>query len=113
MTTLSEGLPPHVASQVRPDWRKNEADYWALRDQLFAQYERLRPAGWWRPERIPSKSWNIGAIFKRIFAGDERILGRDVLNQIDVLFRGPNREVVINPSMAIRRRRRVRSPWRN
>lgn len=31
------------------------------------------------------------------FAGDERILGRDVLNRVDVLFRGPSGEVVINP----------------
>lgn len=32
------------------------------------------------------------------FTGNERILGRDVLNRLDVLFRGPAREVVINPS---------------
>jgi predicted aspartyl protease len=31
------------------------------------------------------------------FLGSERILGRDVLNQIEVLFRGPAGEVVINP----------------
>ena len=31
------------------------------------------------------------------FGGTERILGRDVLNRLDVLFRGPAREVVINP----------------
>jgi hypothetical protein len=31
------------------------------------------------------------------FAGDERILGRDVLNRMDVLFRGSTQEVVINP----------------
>lgn len=31
------------------------------------------------------------------FGGDERILGRDVLNRLDVLFRGPGREVVVNP----------------
>ena len=31
------------------------------------------------------------------FAGQERILGRDVLNRMDVLFRGPAQEVVINP----------------
>ena len=29
--------------------------------------------------------------------GHERILGRDVLNRLEVLFRGPGREVVINP----------------
>jgi hypothetical protein len=31
------------------------------------------------------------------FAGDERVLGRDVLNRIEILFRGPSGEVVINP----------------
>lgn len=31
------------------------------------------------------------------FSGDERILGRDVLNRMDVLFRGPSREIVFNP----------------
>ena len=31
------------------------------------------------------------------FTGHERLLGRDVLNQIDILFRGPAGEVVINP----------------
>lgn len=29
--------------------------------------------------------------------GNERILGRDVLNSLEVLFRGPNAEVVLNP----------------
>ncbi len=31
------------------------------------------------------------------FTGNERILGRDVLNQLDVLFRGPSGEVVVGP----------------
>lgn len=31
------------------------------------------------------------------FAGAERILGRDVLNQFEVLFRGPSGEVVVGP----------------
>jgi hypothetical protein len=31
------------------------------------------------------------------FAGRERILGRDVLNQVEVLFRGPAGLVVVNP----------------
>jgi hypothetical protein len=31
------------------------------------------------------------------FAADERILGRDVLNCMDVLFRGPSGEVIVNP----------------
>jgi hypothetical protein len=31
------------------------------------------------------------------FVGKERILGRDVLNQLEILFRGPAGEVVVNP----------------
>src|SRR5262249_11990626 len=31
------------------------------------------------------------------FVGHERILGRDVLNRVEALFRGPAGEVVINP----------------
>lgn len=31
------------------------------------------------------------------FVGNERILGRDVLNRMDVLFRGPAGEVVVDP----------------
>jgi hypothetical protein len=31
------------------------------------------------------------------FTGHERIVGRDVLNGLDILFRGPAREVIINP----------------
>lgn len=31
------------------------------------------------------------------FTGDERILGRDVLNRLDILFRGTEQQVVINP----------------
>ena len=31
------------------------------------------------------------------FAGTERILGRDVLNRLEILFRGPAGEVVVNP----------------
>ena len=31
------------------------------------------------------------------FTGQERILGRDVLNRLEILFRGPTGEVVVNP----------------
>src|SRR5262249_5423907 len=31
------------------------------------------------------------------FTRPERILGRDVLNRLDILFRGPHQEVVLNP----------------
>ena len=28
MNSLADGLPPQIARQVHPDWRKNEAAYW-------------------------------------------------------------------------------------
>jgi hypothetical protein len=42
MTSLSNGLPPEIAVQIHPDWRRNEAAYWATRDELLKQY-----AGQW------------------------------------------------------------------
>src|ERR1700681_2380368 len=39
MKSLADGLPPDIAKQIHPDWRKNEAAYWAVRDQLLPQYQ--------------------------------------------------------------------------
>jgi hypothetical protein len=38
MKSLADGLPPEMAKQLHPDWRKNEADYWAVREQLLTRY---------------------------------------------------------------------------
>ncbi len=38
MKSLADGLPPEIAQQIHPDRRKNEATYWAVRDQLLQQY---------------------------------------------------------------------------
>ena len=38
MKSLADGLPPEIAQQVHLDWRKNEADYWELRESLLDQY---------------------------------------------------------------------------
>src|SRR5688572_18382784 len=38
MKSLADNLPADIARSIHPDWRKNEADYWAVRDQLLAQY---------------------------------------------------------------------------
>ncbi len=38
MTSLADALPPEIAQRIHPDWRKNEAAYWAMRDQLLGQY---------------------------------------------------------------------------
>jgi hypothetical protein len=37
--SLTDGLPPEIARQIDPDWRRNEAAYWAARDQLLSQYQ--------------------------------------------------------------------------
>lgn len=39
MTNIADQLPPGIAQQIHPDRRKNEAAYWAVRDQLLAQYQ--------------------------------------------------------------------------
>src|SRR5262245_38841014 len=39
MKSLADGLPPEIAQQIHPDWRKNEAAYWAVRDQLLSHYQ--------------------------------------------------------------------------
>lgn len=39
MKSLADGLPPEIAQQVHPDWRKNEAAFWAIRAQLLDQFQ--------------------------------------------------------------------------
>ncbi len=39
MKHIADQLPPHIAQQIHPDRRKNEAEYWAVRDQLLSQYQ--------------------------------------------------------------------------
>ena len=216
MKSLADALPPEIARQIHPDWRKNEADYWAVRDQLLKQYQGQwigfadgavivaastpldvflgarqsdrhpfvirvghEDEPWYRIRRTtfpydtayPSAalpvidaefratSGSTGVLLDRVipdtgadtttlpwsdcqqmrldaalgvpgvitgvaggrattigfliwvwldgqeypcqlqtdFAGQERILGRDVLNRLEILFRGPTGEVVVNP----------------
>ena len=39
MKSIADRLPPEVAGLIHPDRRKNESEYWAVRDQFLAQYE--------------------------------------------------------------------------
>jgi hypothetical protein len=39
MKRIADQLPPEIARQLHPDRRKNEEAYWAMRDQLLAQYQ--------------------------------------------------------------------------
>lgn len=211
MKSLADGLPPDIARQIHPDWRKNEAAYWVVRDQLLGQYQgqwigfadgkvvasgtrpvtvvhaahqvaehpfvtcvgrekepyRMRRANFAYDTNYPGEPLPVirrfrgvpGLILDQViadtgadtsalpwancqqlqldpaqgvpglmsgvaggsattlgfsiwvlldgreyqcqlhadFVGSERILGRDVLNSLDVLFRGPSGEVVMNP----------------
>src|SRR3954451_15604029 len=38
MDYIADQLPPDIARQLHPDRRKNEAAYWAVRDQLLPRY---------------------------------------------------------------------------
>src|ERR1700692_53866 len=39
MKSIADQLAPEIARQIHPDWRKNEATYWAVRDQILPQYQ--------------------------------------------------------------------------
>src|SRR5258708_1717947 len=39
MKSIADQLLPEIARQINPDWRKNEAAYWAVRYQLLSQYQ--------------------------------------------------------------------------
>ena len=117
MKSLTEGLPPTIAQRIHPDWRKNEADYWARRDELLAQYQdqwigyangRVIVAGrspvevlhkaqgsdehpfvtYVGREHEPSRMRRIALAYATTYIGEPLV---------EVLFRGPAREVVINP----------------
>ncbi len=38
MKRIADQLPAEIARQLHPDRRKNEGEYWAVRDQLLSQY---------------------------------------------------------------------------
>jgi hypothetical protein len=38
MKSIADQLPLEIAKQIHPDWRRNELDYWSVRDQLLPQY---------------------------------------------------------------------------
>jgi len=39
MKSIADQLPPDIAKQIHPDWRKNEAEYWSVRNNLMSQYQ--------------------------------------------------------------------------
>ncbi len=119
MKSIADQLPPEIAQQIHPDRRKNEAAYRADRDQLLDQY-----GGQWigfADGRVIASGSSPVTVFQAAeatalhpfficvgreeeprrlqadFAGSERILGRDVLIPLEILFRGPAGQVVVSP----------------
>jgi predicted aspartyl protease len=39
MQSLADQLPPEIAGQIHPEWRRNEAAYWSARDRLLGPYQ--------------------------------------------------------------------------
>src|SRR5205807_1313834 len=119
MKSLADALPPEIARQIHPDWRKNEAAYWAVRDQLLSQYQGqwigfadgaviasgTSPVAVFHAAEATGRNPFVACVgheddpcrLQADFVGSERILGRDVLNRLEILFRGPAGEVVANP----------------
>jgi hypothetical protein len=127
MKSLADGLPAEIARQIHPDWRKNEAATWAVRDKFLGQCQgqwigfadgvvvasgarpvvvfhaahqaaehsylicvgreeepyRMRRADFAYDTSYPAE---YQCQLHADFVGDERILGRDVLNSLEVLF---------------------------
>ena len=116
MKSIADQLPPEIARQLHPDRRKNEVAYWLVRDQLLDQY-RGQWIGFADGIVIAAGSSPVTVFHAaeasgshpfficvgredepcRIRFGSERIVGRDVLNRLEMLFRGPVGEVVVNP----------------
>jgi hypothetical protein len=124
MKTLIDGLPPEIAQAIHADWRKNEADYWAVRPDLLNQYrnqwvgfaggqvlvagasavEVLHAARKLAPHAFVvcvGREFEPSRIRRATFPYDTSYPVEPLpvlqVNQLDALFRGPAREVVINP----------------
>ena len=105
MKSLLEGLPPEIVQRIHPVWKKNEADYWANRDALLARY-RDQWVGYADGRVIASGSSAVEVLHAAQASGLHPFVTRVAreyepsrmrINRMDVLFRGPAQEVVINP----------------
>ncbi len=102
MKSLSEGLPPEVARQVNPDWRRNEAEYWAARDRLLGAYQ-----GQWigfADGAVIASGTSPVAVFHAAEASGRNpfvtCVGREgepIRMRLVTLFQGPTDELVVNP----------------
>ena len=109
LQSLITGLPPEVARRIHPDWQKNEAEYWAHRDELLTQYRDqwigfadgcVIVAGS-SPVEVFHKAQDSGKHPFVTCVGHEheprRMRRVSFNNRLEILFRGPAREVVVNP----------------
>lgn len=113
MNSLADGLPPEIAQQIHPDWRKNEAAYWSVRDELLSNYR-----GQWigfADDKVVASGRSPVEVFHAAHVAAEHpffiCVGRedepcrirrsmfayDSSYPGEVVFRGPSRQVIIKP----------------
>ena len=103
MKSLADALPPEIARQIHPDWRTNETEYWVVRDQLLEKYQ-----GQWiafadgaviAACKTLLEVLHMPGVVKRhpfvICVGREDEPYR--IRRLEILFRGPSGEVIVNP----------------
>jgi hypothetical protein len=121
MNSIADRLPPEIARQLHAERRKNEAAYWAARNQLLGEYR-----GQWigfadggvvasgtSPVTVfhAAEATGLHPFFicvgreeepcriRRVtFPYDSAYPGKALpLVRLEILFRGPTGEVVVNP----------------
>jgi hypothetical protein len=126
MKSLAEGLPADIADRIAPEWRRNESTYWTQRASLLSRYrgqwigfaEGEVVAAGTSPVQVlhtavelcshpyvtcvgheeePCQMRRAAFSYSTAYRGDERLLDREVLNRLDVLFQGPGRKVILSP----------------
>jgi hypothetical protein len=124
--SLVDDLPPEIARQIHPDWRKNEADYWSIRDRLIAQYrdqwiayadgvviaacktslEVIHTPGVMQQhpfvicvgrENEPYRIRRVAFAYDSSYPVRRCQLSAPSFGSLEILFRGPSRDVIVNP----------------
>jgi hypothetical protein len=107
MKSLADRLPPQIAQRIHPNWRKNETEYWTVRDRLLTQYQD-QWIGFANGIVLVAGNSPVEVFHKAQASGQHPFVtcvGREheptpvrrTALAADVLFRGPAAEVVVNP----------------
>lgn len=108
MKSLADGLPAEIAEQIHPDWRKNEAAYWTMREQLLGEY-RDQWIGFADGAVIASGRSPVEVFHAAHRAADHPFficvgredepcrIRRSTFAYDNITFRGPSGEVIVNP----------------